>query len=387
MPIQSILDQDLYKLTQQQAVLELYPDAIATYEFINRRPSNKFNEAFLKHLQTQLESVSKLSLAESEYKFLEKTCPYLKIWYLDYLRSYKFNLNELNFSLSNGELKLKICGPWYKTILWEVPLMALISESYFDKVDINWTDKGQKDKLEIKAKIFENNQIKLADFGTRRRRNFTTQELAVKILKNKMSKSLFLGTSNVFLAMIHDLQPIGTLAHEWIMAHSVLSNLLHANKAAFENWAKVYKGKLGIALSDTYGSDAFFADFDGILSRLYDGVRHDSGDPFSFTDKTILHYKKLGINPLFKTIVFSDGLNPEAAVKIKDYCQDKINCVFGIGTNLSNDFDNSPALNIVIKLTAINDFPVVKLSDVPTKASGDETALKIAKWLFLKQGI
>lgn len=172
------------------------------------------------------------------------------------------------------------------------------------------------------------------------------------------------------------------MAHEFIMGVSELESLRYANRFALYKWAEVYKGNLGIALTDTYGTAAFFKDFDLTLSKLFDGVRHDSGCPFKFTDNVINHYKKLGITPDTKTIVFSDGLDLDLAYKINAYCLNKIRCSFGIGTHFTNDFPNSKATNIVIKLNSINNIPVVKLSDIDVKNTGDVKALEYAKYVF-----
>jgi nicotinate phosphoribosyltransferase len=174
------------------------------------------------------------------------------------------------------------------------------------------------------------------------------------------------------------------------MGNSALVGLRNANRFAFENWVKVYEGNLGIALTDTFGSDAFFNNFDGKLARLYDGIRHDSGDALEFVDRAIEHYKKLGIDPAQKLVVFSDSLDADKAIRIKHYCNSRIKCSFGIGTSLTNNpkfFSASPPLNIVIKLHKVNNIPVVKLSDSGEKATGDRNALRVANYVFGKRGL
>jgi len=376
----------------QSAVLALYPNTKATYKFTNRRLSDKFNQKFLKGLISDINALSELRLTPKERHFIETKLSYLSPSYVEYLTNYKFDPNELEIGFSNdGELEISISGSWHHTILWEVPLMALISENYFKHVVTKWNDAGQAEKLHDKALVLAEGKNELydesipcnyADFSTRRRRNFESQERVVSIFKNKPG---FVGTSNVYLAMLYDTSPIGTMAHEWIMAHSVLGSMRHANKSALQSWNTVYQGRLGIALTDTYGTNAFFNDFDGVLARLFDGVRHDSGDPFGFIDTVINGYNKLKIDPTSKTIVFSDSLNPELAVKIKRACVGKIKCSFGIGTNFSNDYEGTPALNMVIKLRTIDGIPVVKLSDDAGKATGDRDAIRVAKWMFLNK--
>jgi nicotinate phosphoribosyltransferase len=267
--------------------------------------------------------------------------------------------------------------------LWEIPGLFIPSDAYYKCDDTDWSDEGQEALLREKAKFLW--KCTFADFGTRRRRNFQAQDRAVRILKDNPG---FVGTSNVYLALKYGVKPLGTTAHEFTISCQVLSGIRHCNRAALEAWNDVYKGNLGIALPDTIGSDAFFADFNGVLSRLFDGTRHDSGDPYEYGEKAIAHYEKLGINPLSKVIIFSDGLranvdaapdkNPE---KIRQYFEGRIKVSFGIGTDFTNDFLESPALNIVIKPYTVNGIPVVKLSDSPGKAMGDKDALRVTRWL------
>jgi len=378
--ITSLLDNDLYKFTMEQAVLELHPDVRATYQLINRCPSDRFNQEFFGALTEAVEEMSGLELRRDEWLFLQERCPYLKPAYLDYLKNYRYDPHEVHARLDDQRrLSITIDGPWHRTILWEVPLLALICELYGKHVDTNWTGQGQAGKVEKKSNTLRQAGCTFADFGTRRRRNYVTQRQVVEGLRGNPG---FVGTSNVHLAHAHDLKPIGTMAHEWIMAHSVLGGLRHANRFALEAWYKVYNAELGIALTDTYGTEAFLDDFDVYYARLYDGVRQDSGCPFEFTDRIIEHYQKLRIDPATKTIVFSDGLTPDSAVKLKNYCGDRIRCAFGIGTNLTNDFQHSKALDVVIKLKAVNGVPVAKLTDDPAKATGGRDALRVARWTF-----
>lgn len=389
--IRSILDNDLYKFTMQQAVLQLYPDAVVTFEFTSRKNS-KFTKEFCLALQIAIDSMGNLRLTHEEFEYLN-TLKFISPSYAAYLRDYRFDPSEVKIvhNPENQTFKLTITGLWHRTILWEVPLLALISETYFRICDTNWDNVGQEEKILLKGKLLSEANCVYADFGTRRRRNFESQERVVRLLKDNVG---FVGTSNVYLAMKYNVKPIGTMAHEWIMGVSALESLRYANRFALHNWNKVYNGNLGIALTDTFGTEAFFEDFDGILARLFDGVRHDSGDWFEFTNKVVDHYKKIGVNHKSKTIVFSDGLNPQVAIEIQKHCDELgILCSFGIGTNFTNDYDNSPALNIVIKLRSVRknassrEVQVVKISDVPTKATGEENALRVAKWIFFGEAL
>lgn len=384
--IRSILDNDLYKFTQQKAVLRYEADARhcesvpVKYTFNNRRPEGKFNSDFLLAFSQELELMSRLQLTDNEQSYLATRLPWLGRDYIDFLKNYRFDLSEVKYGLnSTNDLWLTIEGPWERTILWEVPLMSLISELFFKCCDTNWTydEAIQRQQLEAKGEIL--NGIQFADFGTRRRRSFETQFLAVKTLRKVNG---FYGTSNVHLAHTFNVRPIGTMAHEWIMGISALESLRHANRYALRIWSDVWKGNLGIALPDTFGVKAFVGDFDDYLARLFDGIRHDSGDPFVFAEQMIAMYQKLRIDPMTKILVFTDSLNPEKAKKISDALKGRIRCSFGIGTNFTNDFPNSLPLNMVIKLSEVLGIPVVKMPDDHGKAIGDMDAQRIARWMF-----
>ena len=300
-------------------------------------------------------------------------------------------------------MDIEIYGPWCETIFFEVPLLAIISEAYFEHVD-NHGWKNNKPTCEggsfrqrtwqeayaegviNKAKNLAMMADKFTDFGTRRRRSYETHDIVIKTFKESGVPNFF-GTSNVHLAHKHGLRAIGTFAHQWVMGISALESLRYANKFALEKWQETYKGSLGYALTDTFGTDAFFRDFNQHFARVYDGLRHDSGCPFTFANKAIAHYNKLDIDPTTKLLIFSDGLDVEKALAISKHCAGRVRCSFGIGTSFSNSVENSKPLNIVIKLYDVNGVPVVKLSDSPGKATGDKDALRVAKWTFMNCGL
>lgn len=380
--IHSILDNDLYKLTMQNAVINLFPRALVKYEFISR-DNITFPDNFDIELKKIINQMSNIQLSKVEYNFLINTCYFLPPTYFDFLNGYKYNADEIKINFYDNKLKIIIEGFWYRTILWEVPLMAIISELYFkmtnQKID---TENDIIKKTEEKAKLYNKIKINYADFGTRRRYSFDNHELVVKTL-SKNSPNNFVGTSNVYFAFKYGLTPIGTHAHEWFMFHAAKYGFKIANKLALENWVKTYRGDLGIALSDTFTTDVFFKSFDTKLAKLFDGVRHDSGDPIEFAEKTINHYKSLRIDPITKTIVFSDGLNPETVEKINNFCENKIKTSYGIGTNFTNDV-GVKALNMVIKLKEAKPegwewTPTIKLSDSKGKHSGDAETIETAK--------
>ena len=381
-PAKSILDTDLYKLTQQQAVLAKYPDTEIEYRWANRN-GTPFSKATVDAIREDINGMAALKTSDKEVSALARACPFFTPSYLAYLRRYRFNPDEVDISLENGDFNMAIRGKWHSTILWEIPGLFIPSENYYKYDDTDWSDEGQEELLRDKAQFLW--ECVFADFGTRRRRNFESQDRAVRILKDNPG---FVGTSNVYLALKYEVKPIGTMAHEWFMSHQVLSGIRRCNRDALRAWNDIYKGDLGIALPDTIGSDAFFRDFDGILTRLFDGTRHDSGDPYEYGKKAIAHYEKMAIDPRSKTIIFSDGLeaNTDAPPeknpnKIRSHFENRIKTAFGIGTNLTNDFPGSPPLNIVIKAYSVDGIPVVKLPDSAGKAMGDPDAQRVVRYI------
>ena len=384
--IQSILDNDLYKFSMQQAVHMLYPRAQAQYEFINRGLT-PFPEGLAKKVELELEKMAALKLTLDQKSFLEKICYFLTPVYLDYLESYRYDPNEVMIKQDKDILTLKITGPWYRTILWEVPMMAIISELFFKMTRQKIVSKRQRRQMNLKkARVLAENGVKFADFGTRRRFSAENHEDLIRDFLSHGDHTL-IGTSNVHFAQLFNSTPIGTFAHEWFMFHAALHGYQMANPSAQDAWIKVFHGDLGIALTDTYTTDVFLSTFDTFHAKLFDGVRQDSGDPLAFADKIIQHYKRLHIDPSAKTVVFSDGLDVEKAVKIHKYCNGRIRDVYGIGTSLTNDVGAAP-LNMVIKLTkcrASLDKPwrnTVKLSDEKGKHTGASEELKNCMGIF-----
>ena len=377
----SILDNDFYKFTMQQCVVKLFPKAKARYTFINRG-RHRFPPGFAKALRASVEAMATLVLTSEEKHWLAQTCPYLDPVYLDFLQGYRYDPSEVRIEQQGEDVSVFVEGYWYRTILWEVPLLCLISENFYALQNLQ----RERDELVVgktrkKIEGYGEMGVTIAEFGTRRRHSFAVHNLVVKTLKQY--GRTFVGTSNVHLARVHETKPIGTHAHEWFMFHAAKYGFKMANTLALEHWIDVYRGDLGIALSDTFTTDEFFEIFDKKFARLFDGVRHDSGDPLQFADKTIRHYQSLGIDPLSKTIIFSDSLNYDRVRNIVEHCKGKIGVSFGIGTNFTNDVGLKP-MNIVIKMTEAMPeaeawTPVVKLSDEPMKHTGDEQSIALAK--------
>jgi len=385
--ITSILDSDLYKFTQQFAVLRKFPNLKVKYTFKDRN-NQIYPQGFADLIQMQLNMFPDIKLTQNEAEYLH-TIPFLQNWYVDFLKGYRFNPNEVKVSQDKkGHLLIEIEGFWYSVILWEVPLLAIISDLFYKETfqaTRNTHDCATSDL--IKLRLMESHNAFFSDFGTRRRFDRENQERVVKLFKEK-GNHCFVGTSNVFLAYKYGLKATGTMAHEWIMVHAAMFGYRLANKTALDNWSDVYEGNLGIALSDTFTTDVFLQTFDMKLSKLFDGVRQDSGNPYKFVDKVIAHYKKLGIDPMTKTIIFSDSLTVEKAVTIKEYCVGKIKSSFGIGTHLTNDVGVKP-MNIVIKLSAIEInggwIDCIKLSDDIRKNMGNIEEIEICKKILKMQ--
>ncbi|MEO6069686.1 MAG: nicotinate phosphoribosyltransferase [Chitinophagaceae bacterium] len=378
----SLLDNDFYKFTMQQCVLKIFPRAKARYQFINRG-KHLFPPGFAEDLRLSVENMRSLCLSKDEKRFLSTNCPYLDPVYLDFLHGYQYNPEEVIVEQRGSELDVSVEGPWYRTILWEVPLLSLICENYYQMLpESRIEDDAVYERAKQKMDSYNKLGVTIAEFGTRRRHSYAVQNIVVKALKENGGAS-FVGSSNVHLAHLHQCKPIGTHAHEWFMFHAAKYGYKMANSIALEHWVEVYRGDLGIALSDTFTTEEFFTQFDKKFAKLFDGVRHDSGDPLDFADKTIRHYQSMGIDPTTKTITFSDSLDYEKVARIAAHCNGRIGMSFGIGTNFSNDVGLKP-MNIVMKMTEAKPegtmwTPTVKLSDEKGKYSGDPDTIALAK--------
>lgn len=369
--VQSLLDTDFYKLTMMQAVLHNYPNAEVEWEF--RCRSDEDLSPYLAEIRHQIARLEELFMSADQLAFLERI-PFLKADFIRFLGLFRFNLRYVHTAVEDGQLAIRVRGPWLHVILFEVPLLAIVSEvrnryRYREVVLEQVAERlyGKLDWLRREASAEELGGFQLADFGTRRRFSYRTQEEVVNILRHDFPGQ-FVGSSNVHLAREYGLKPIGTMAHEWLMAHQQLGpRLIDSQRAALDCWVREYRGLLGIALTDCITMDAFLADFDLYFAKLFDGLRHDSGDPLAWAQKAIAHYEKLGIDPRGKTLVFSDGLDFPRALALYRQLRGRINVSFGIGTSLTCDIPGVTPTNMVIKMTACNGQPVAKISDAPGK--------------------
>ncbi|ELI5387835.1 nicotinate phosphoribosyltransferase [Vibrio parahaemolyticus] len=384
--IQSALDFDVYKVNMMSAVAALYPDAMVSYKFIVR--SEEDLSELLPEVKAEVLKLQDVRFTEDETAYMKRVAPYLKPEFVEALRHFRFNpqsdVSFHNKTMSDGssQLRITINGLWKETILYETIIMSIVSEVRsrqrwsdipFEQFQTVLEDKVRYLKAELERRNITN--FKFADMSTRRRFSFQAQRTMLEYLSKELPQCLT-GTSNYHLARELDLTPIGTVAHEWFMGHQALVNVRDSQKIALQRWQKMFNGALGIALTDTIGIDAFLKDFDEELSHAYVGVRHDSGCPFTWGEKMIAHYESLGIDPMTKTLVFTDGLNFEQALDICEHFQGRVQVSFGIGTSLANDMGNYvndqgeayQPLSIVIKMVTCNGSPVAKISDEPEKA-------------------
>jgi len=365
MIMESLLDTDLYKLTMQQAVFHQFPLANVRFKFKCRNEGVVFSQAHVDEINKEIEHLCSLTFDEKELDYLS-TIEFLKPDYIDFLRMFSMNDEYIKVKLNEGKLEIVIEGPWLHTILFETPVLAIVNEVYFRDCSKGLTAELSEGNNRLFKKIHMIQELgdpdfKFSEFGARRRYSRSWQYVVVRELAEAVPEN-FVGTSNVYFAYKHNVNPIGTMAHEWIQAGQALMNPRYSQKFMLQKWADEYRGELGIALSDTLGLDVFLKDFDSYFAKLFDGVRHDSGDPIRMGEKIIAHYKKLKIDPKSKTIVFSDSLTIPKAIEIYQHFKDRIKVSFGIGTNLTNDLGPDP-LNIVIKMTHCNGQPVAKISD------------------------
>lgn len=367
--INSLLDTDLYKFTMQQAVLHQFPHA-QDVEFHFKCRNKGINMVqFIDEINRQIDHLCTLTFNESELEYL-RSLRFIKSNYVDFLNLFRLQRKYIKVvALNDTEIDIVIRGPWLHTILFEVPVLSIVNEIYFRSTQTEAQFAIGKQNLEDKiayVREFNNSDFKFSDFGTRRRYSREWHESVVVSLKESLPEN-FTGTSNVLLAMKYNLTPIGTMAHEYLQSGQVLGpRLRESQKFALEKWVQEYRGDLGIALTDVVGTDAFLEDFDLYFCKLFDGVRHDSGDPYEWANKIINHYKKMKIDPATKSLVFSDGLDFHKSIDLFKTFKGQAKLFFGIGTNLTNDM-GVKALNIVIKMTTCNGSPVAKISDSPGK--------------------
>lgn len=389
--ITSLLDTDLYKFTMWQTLLHRHPQTQAEYRFVCRNQPGYPLAELKADVERELQALCSLSFRADELSYV-KGLRFIKSDFVDFLRIFKFQRDFVDVTTEGEQLNIVARGPQVHVMGFEIPVLAIVNELYFRRLDTPAVRAEGQRRLDAKIAALQSfaaearpqrHPFELFDFGLRRRFSGGWQREVVRQLRDALPQH-FKGSSNVMLAKELGLVPIGTMAHEYLQTYQALGTvrLRDHQKAALEDWVQEYRGDLGIALTDVVGMDAFLADFDLYFAKLFDGLRHDSGDPVVWGEKALAHYAKLRIDAHTKRLVFSDGLSVTKAIELYRHFADRVPLGFGIGTHLSNDLGLTP-LNIVMKLTHANGQPVAKLSDSPGKTlCDDETFLAYLRQVF-----
>jgi nicotinate phosphoribosyltransferase len=396
MIITSLLDTDLYKFTMMQVVLHQFPGAQVEYRFKCRNGGVDL-APHVQEIREEIRSLCSLHFQESELAYL-RSLRFIKSDFVDFLGLFRLNEKYITVTpLANGDIDIVIVGPWLHTILFEIPVLAIVNEVYFRNTQRVPDFLEGRQRLDLKISQLRAEglaELKIADYGTRRRFSRAWHEEVMRVLcarlgtqhspgAGKGTAGQLAGTSNVLFAMKLGLTPLGTMAHEYLQASQALGPRLRDSQTfAFESWAREYRGDLGIALSDVYGMSAFLRDYDLYFCKLFDGARHDSGDPFEWGERMLDHYIRNRVDPHTKTLIFSDGLTVPRTIALYQQFRGRCQLAFGIGTNLTNDLGYEP-LQIVIKMVRCNGQPVAKLSDTPSKnMCEDEKYLAYLRQVF-----
>ncbi len=387
MIITSLLDTDLYKFTMLQCVLHQFPGAEVEYRFKCRTQGVDLLP-LLDAINREVDHLCTVTFTDEELDYL-RGLRFMKADTIEFLSLFHLKRKYVSVVANpekDGGIDIIVKGPWLHTILFEIPLLAILNELYFSH---HYGDLSEdvgiarlKDKIDLIRNEPDNDDLKIADYGTRRRFSKAWQRKVVGILKDELGDKLS-GTSNVLLAKDFNLVPLGTMAHEYLQACQALGPRLRDSQVfGFEMWAKEYRGDLGIALSDVYGMEPFLKDFDMFFCKLFDGARHDSGDPFVWGERMIEHWRANKCEPKSKTLIFSDSLTVPKVLALYRRFHHRVKLGFGIGTNLMNDLGPTP-LNIVIKMVKANGQPVAKISDAPEKGMcDDENYLSYLRQVF-----
>jgi nicotinate phosphoribosyltransferase len=374
--IRSLLDTDLYKFTMMQAVLHQFPAAQVEYRFKCRNSDVASLAPYVREINDEVDALCKLRFTAEELQYL-RGLRYVKSDFVDFLALFHFNRTHIDIRADGNDIAIAIKGPWLHTILFEIPVLSIVNEVYFRNLAKAPNLAEGRARLANKIALVKSQSSELAfsfaDYGTRRRFSHEWQREVLFAVKEALPHN-FVGTSNAYFAKELGLLAVGTMAHEWLQAAQALGpRLRDSQRWAFQKWADEYRGDLGIALSDVAGLKAFMRDFDMYFCKLFDGARHDSGDPVAWGDAIINHYLANRVDPKTKTLVFSDGLSFPRAIELAKYFQGRAKTAFGIGTNLTNDLGYTP-LQIVLKMVRCDGQPVAKLSDTPAKTMCDDAS-------------
>jgi len=375
--ITSLLDTDLYKFSMMQVVLHHFPAAQVEYRYKCRTPGVNLRP-YLDEIRAEIHHLCQLRFRDEELAYL-RGLRFIKSDFIDFLGLFHLPENCISVgpAAADGEIDIVVKGAWLHTILFEIPVLSIVNEVYFRHTCTApvWQEARRRllDKIELVRADPELDEFRVADYGTRRRFSKAWHQEVLETLIERMGHN-FAGTSNVYFAMQYGIKPLGTMGHEYLQACQGLGPRLRDSQVfALETWAREYRGDLGIALSDVYGLEAFLRDFDMYFCKLFDGARHDSGDPFVWGERLLEHYRENRVDPRTKTLVFSDGLTFPLAIQLAKRFLGRCQVAFGIGTNLTNDVGCEP-LQIVMKMVRCNGQPVAKVSDTPEKTMCDDPA-------------
>ena len=387
--VRSLLETDLYKFTMWQALLHRHPNAHGEYEFLCRNQPDYPLAELKEEVERELDHLCEMLFTDEEIAYL-RGLRFIKSDFADFLTVFRFQRKFITVETDGPHLRIRACGPVVHVMGFEIYVLYIVNELYFRRFDQQAAIAEARKRLALKIEQFRSfdaepkrtNPFEFFDFGVRRRFSGEWQDEVVSTLARELPQ-FFKGTSNVHLARKYNLVPIGTMAHEYLQAfQSFPVRLRDFQKAALEDWVQEYRGDLGTALTDVVGMDAFLADFDLYFAKLFDGLRHDSGDPTEWGEKALAHYAKLRIDARTKRLVFSDALTVPKALALYRHFADRTQTGFGIGTQLTNDTPYK-ALNIVMKLVRCNGQPVAKLSDTPGKSMcTDATFLAYLRQVF-----
>ena len=374
MIIESALDNDTYKISMLQAIFHQHSGAMVEYQFKCRTSGIDFRPYVGEIIKNVNKMCMNVRFTKEDLEYIGDTMEHITLDFLQFLKQYQYDYEFIHITTDDrGTLHIYIVGPWLYTHLFEVPVLSIVSEVYSRDISDNFEYANMKTMK--KADLIKGTGVRIAEGGGRRRHSVEAHYNALEILKSRCPDNL-VGSSNMMMAKKAGIKSMGTMAHEWLQAHQNLGYRVEDSQTmALENWAKEYRGNLGIALSDVIGLKYFLHDFDKYLAKLFDGTRQDSGDPFAYGDALINHYASMNIDPRTKSIIFSGDLDFEKSLHLYRRFRDRIQTSCLIGTNITNDFDFKP-LQIVLKMTKCNGRPVAKISDTPGKSMCNDEEYK-----------
>ncbi len=368
--ILSLLDTDLYKFNMDQVIFHKHTALSGEYYFLCRNEGIVFTPEMHEEIDRQIDHLCSLTFSKEELDYL-RSIRFIKDDYVEFLRLWHPIRDYVTTELKDsGELKIVVRGPLFSAMQFEIYLLEIVNEVYFRmRYDYGALRAAAEARLDEKIRAFREGKytFRFAEFGCRRRLSREWEDVVVRRLCRETENCV--GTSNVALARKYGVMPIGTYAHEFVQMYQGIDSipLAYTNHYALEDWYDEYRGDNGTALTDTITTDLFLLDFNRAMVNNFTGVRHDSGDPYEWGEKMIAHYKKYGVDPRTRQLLFSDSLDFDRAQALYDHFRGRAKVAFGIGTFCSNDTDVTP-LNIVIKLQTVNGRAVAKLSDAPGKA-------------------